>query len=134
MRRYFPAALGIFSIAVIVGVVSLRQPASRITVANKGSHAIEIKTDGSERNTLLPQNGMGYFDNDSKIVIDDALIIVGRRIEVINTGSRVIQVAYSDASGSQRFTALGKGGSGYFSKTTPLHIGDVSVHVGSVPE
>lgn len=132
MKRHLTFVLVILAIAVIALVVYLCQPTSRITVANNGTDVIEIRTDGSETKTLLGQNGTGYFDSDSRIHIGDAMISVDRRVEVINTGSGVIQVAYHDTSGSEQTTTLGEGGSGYFSKATPINIGEVNIRIGSV--
>jgi len=132
MKHRLISTLLILAIVVVGIIVYLCQPTSRITVANNGTDVVEIKTDGSEKKTLLGQNGTGYFDRDSKIHIGDALISVGSRVEVINTGSGVIQVAYHDASGSEQTTTLGEGGSGFFSKVTPINIGEVNIRVGSV--
>jgi hypothetical protein len=132
MKRYLTSALVILTLAVIAVVVYLCQSTARITVANNGTNVIEIRTDSSEMKTLLGENGTGYFDGDSKIHIGDALISVDRRLEVINTGSGVIQVAYQDVSGSEKITTLGEGGSGYFAKATPINIGEINIRVGSV--
>ena len=131
MKRYLISTLLIFAIVALGILAYLGQPKSRITVANNGADAIEITTDGSETKTLLGQNGTGYFDSDSKIHVGNSLISVGRRVEVINTGSGVIQVAYQDTSGSDNITTLGEGGSGYFSKATPINIGEVNIRVDS---
>ena len=132
MKRYLTSALVILTLAVIAVVAYLCQSTARITVANNGTDVIEITTDSSEMKTLLGENGTGYFDGDSKIHIGDALISVGRRLEVINTGSGVIQVAYQDVSGSEQITTLGEGGSGYFAKATPINIGEINIRLGSV--
>ena len=131
MKRYLVAAL--LAGAIVVFALAVYQPASRITVANTGPHVVEVKTDSSETTTRLGQNGTGYFDSDSKIQIGDALISVGRRVEVVNTGSNVIQVAYHNTAGPKQTMMLGEGGSGTFSKATPIHIGDVNIRVGHAP-
>jgi len=132
MKRYLTSALVILTLAVIAVVVYLCQSTARITVANNGTDVIEITTDSSEMKTLLGENGTGYFDGDSKIHIGDALISVSRRLEVINTGSGVIQVAYQDVSGSEKIITLGEGGSSYFAKVTPINIGEINIRFGSV--
>ena len=129
MKRYLVAAL--VAIALVVITLVVFQPSHRITVANHGTDVVEVKTDSSEKKTLLGQNAIGYFASDSKIHIGDALISVGRRVEVVNTGSDVIQVEYHDAAGSERTTVIGEGGSGYFSKITPINIDEVNIRVGN---
>ena len=130
MKRYLVAALVAIAL-VVVALVVVFQPSHRITVANHGTDVVEVKTDSSEKKTLLGQNAIGYFASDSKIHIGDALISVGRRVEVVNTGSDVIQVEYHDAAGSERTTMLGEGASGYFSKATSINIGEVNIRVGN---
>ena len=128
MKRYI--AIALLAVATIVILIVVYKPSSRIEVANAGFDVIEVKTNGSEKKMLLGQNAIGYFDSNSKIQIGDATISVGRRIEVANTGSNVIQVAYHDTTGTERTTMLGQGGSGYFSKATPINIGEVTIRVG----
>lgn len=132
MKRRLISTLLCAAMVVIGTIVYLHQPRSRITVANNGAHVIEIGTDGSQMKTRLGPNGIVYFDRDSRIHVGDALISVGRRVKVINTGSGVIRVGYRDASGSEKSRALGKGGSGDFAKSGPINIGDVSIRVGNV--
>jgi len=129
MKRYLVTILLVVAIVVIALVVY--KPSARIAVANTGTEVIEVKTDGSEKKTLLGQNGTGYFDSDSRIQIGDAMISVGRSVEVVNTGSDVIQVEYHDTAGSERTMMLDEGGSGYFSKATPINIGEVNIGVAN---
>jgi len=132
MKRRLIAALLILAVILLGIAVYLYRPTSRITVVNNGSDVIAIRTDGSEMKTLLGQNETSYFDSDLKIQLGNASISVGRRVEVVNTGSDIIQITYLDTSGSKHTTMLGEGGSGYFSKTTPINIGEVNIRIGSV--
>lgn len=127
MKRYLITSL--LAVAIVVIALVVLQPSHRIEITNNGPNMVEVKTDGSETKTLLGQNGTVYFDNDSKIQIGDALISVGRRVEVVNTGSDVIQVEYRNTAGSEQTTVLGEGGSGYFTKATPINIGEVNIRV-----
>jgi len=131
MKRYLAITLLAVTIIAISLVAYKRyKPSSRITVANAGADVVEVKTDGSEKKILLGQNGIGYYDSGSKVQIGDAIISVGRRVEVANTGSNSIQVVYHDTTGSEHTTMLGEGGTGYFSKATPINIGDITISVG----
>ncbi len=117
----------VVGIAILFTLAVFSSNSNRIAVTNTGIDVVEVKTDGRASKLLLGQNGTGYFDRDSKIQIGDATIKFGRQIEVANTGSGVIQIAYQDTTGSERTMILGERGTGYLSKSTPFKIGDVSI-------
>jgi hypothetical protein len=116
---------------VAIVIILVYKPASRIIVSNTGADVVEVKIDGSEKTTRLGENGTGYFDSDSKIRIGDAIISVGKRVEVVNKGTDDIHVTHQDTAGSEHTTILGEGGSGYFSKAVPINIGEVTIRIGS---
>lgn len=133
MKSLLASLLLIVTIAVIGLVAYLYQPSSRIVVANLGADVIEVKTDIAGSTTRLGQNGTGYFDSDARIQIGDAMISLDRRMEVINTGSDVIHIAYHDTTGREQTMMLGQGGSGHFSKATTISMGEVSIRVINSP-
>jgi hypothetical protein len=126
----------LLSVLPIVGIVFVFAlsgcSSNRIEVANTGIDVVEIKSDSYENKVLLGQNGTGYFDRDSKIQIGDAMIKVGRCVEVVNTGSDIIQITYHNAAGSERTMLIGEGGTGYVSKSAPFKIGDANIRVSHV--
>ena len=123
----------LLSIALLAGIVILFALAgynsNRIAVTNSGPDVVRIKVEGSETKNMLGPNGTGYFDLDANIQIGDTSIKCGRRIEVANTGSDRIEIKYQDAKGSDRTMILGEKGTGFFSKSTPFKIGDISIGV-----
>lgn len=126
----------VLSVLLVVGIVILfvlaGHSSDRIEVANTGINVVEVETEGTENKLLLGENGTGYFDQDSRIHIGDAAIKLGRRVEIVNTGSGMIQIAYCDSEGSQRTLILGQGGTGYLSKSIPFRIDDVSICIGKI--
>ena len=126
----------LLSVLSLVGIVILfaltGRSSNRIAVTNSGIDVVRVKVEDSETKNMLGPNGTGYFDLDSKIQIGDAAIKIGRRIEVVNTGSGKIQIAYQDDTGSERTMLLGERGTGYLSKSTPFRIGDVSIDVSKM--
>jgi len=117
-------------IASIAFVYSLnRKKTSRIVIKNTGNNVIEIKADSRENKITLGQNGISKFERDSRIEIGNAIITVGKRVEIENTGSDVIQITYNDNEGSEQKLLLGQGGAGYINKSTPFKIGNAFVQV-----
>ena len=123
----------ISTILLLAGIVILFAltgcGSKRIAVTNSGIDVVKVKVEGSETKNMLGPNGTGYFDIDSKIQIGDTAIKFDRRIEVVNTGSGQIQIAYQDATGFEQTILLGEGETGYLRKSTPFKIGDVSIGV-----
>ena len=123
----------ISTILLLAGIVILFAltgcGSKRIAVTNSGIDVVKVKVEGSETKNMLGPNGTGYFDIDSKIQIGDTAIKFDRRIEVVNTGSGQIQIAYQDATGSEQTILLGERGTGYLRKSTQFKIGDVSIGV-----
>ncbi len=117
-----------FIIIVIACFIALSGCGSkRITVTNTGEEIVEIKNDHDQYVTMLGQNGTGYFDIGTEIQIGDALVKVGRQIEIMNTGSGTIQITYREASGAERNIILGECGIGYVNQSTPIEIGDARI-------
>ena len=120
-------------IIVIVGIVLVfslhRKKPKMIEITYTGNDTIEIQSDNRENKITLSQHGTGKFDNDSKIIIGDAIIQVGERIEIENTGSDIIEITYNDKDESEKKLLLGQNGTGYINKTIPFKMNDTIIQL-----
>jgi hypothetical protein len=105
---------------------------NRIQVTNTGTDVVEVKSDCYENKVSLGPNGIGYFDCDSKIQIGDAILNFGRRVEIENMGSDIIQIIYNNTAGSEHKLILGEGGIGYVSKSVLFKIGDANIRLSDL--
>ncbi len=106
--------------------IARRLWASKITVTNTGTDMVEVRTTNTKRKVILGQNGVSQFSRKAQVLIGDALIRVGKRMEVINQGSDVISITSLEES-KLYTTQLGQGGTGYFSLLTPIRMGDIII-------
>ena len=124
----------LLSVLPIVGVVFVFAlpgcSSKRVEVTNTGFDVVEA--DSPDNKLLLGPNGTGYFDRNSRIQIGDAMIKVGRRVEVINTGSDTIQITYHNTEGSEQTMLIGERGTGYLSKSTPFKMDDTNIRLCNV--
>ena len=113
-------------VAILILMALAGYGSNKIEVVNSGTNVVEVKAEDAEK-VLLGQNGSAYFYRGTRFEIGDAAIRFGRRIEIENTGTDEIKIAYRDATGTNRTMLLGENGTGYLDNSIPFKIGDVSI-------
>lgn len=115
-------------VATILALLVGCRETMTIEVANAGPTMVDVRVGDVGRNVRLGQNGSGTFDASAPLQVGDALVRVEKRLVVVNTGEDTLRITRLNASGQEATLLLGECGTGYFSRTTPIRIGDV--HVG----
>ncbi|MCU0787796.1 MAG: hypothetical protein MUC91_06335 [Verrucomicrobia bacterium] len=99
----------------------------RYTVTNAGAGVVTVTTEGKEGQLQIGPNGTGYFDSDARFRIGDIQIVGGRRLEVLNAGTNMIQIAHPGSDGVEEILKLGEMGTGYFDKKTTVTVSSPGV-------
>ena len=102
---------------------------SKIIVTNTGTKMVEVGAKGTDRKVYLGKNGVSRFHRRAQVLIGNAMIRVGKRLEVTNQGSDIISIIPLNDP-KPYTTQLGRGGTGYFSLSTPIQIGDMIINYG----